>query len=110
MERTLQLTKSSISFQVSAGTDFKPLGWAEAGSRVADGLNHTSRSFSGPTHVLAMARVQSTLHVRTFECIGRVEVNGSLAIDRQVGGSVVGRRRGGIVLGDFGDHLRIVVD
>jgi hypothetical protein len=54
-ERTLQLTRSSISFQVSAATAFNPLGAQEAGKASSSGANHTSRSFSGPVLTLVYA-------------------------------------------------------
>lgn len=49
-ERTLQWTSSSISVHLVVGTSFKPPGLTDGGRAVADGANHTSRSFSGPSH------------------------------------------------------------
>ena len=65
-DRTWQLTRSSISFQESWETAFKPKGEADAGSAFSDGQNHTSRSFSGPSKALVESRsaVTSRLIVR----------------------------------------------
>ena len=48
IERTLQLTRSSISFHISEGTILSPAGAVATGREDEDSLNHTSRSFSGP--------------------------------------------------------------
>jgi len=55
-ESTLQLTRSSMSFHTSPDTAFNPAGRADEGKAVADGLNHTSSSFSGPSKTLVDSR------------------------------------------------------
>lgn len=83
IESTLQLTTSSISFQISADTAFKPSLAAPGGSSLGDGANQTSRSFSGPAKVSwGFFCVMDGVH--TFKCIARVEIDSSFMINRQL--------------------------
>ncbi len=61
MERTLQLTSSSMSFHTSEGTTFNPAGAEAAGREFEEALNHTSSSFSGPTSSQFIANQVSPL-------------------------------------------------
>lgn len=76
---------------------------APSGRELAEGLNHTSRSFSGPVLQSDKGSIYSLQEQLTFKGVGRVEVDGDIAVDSQVGG---GRRgRDGVVIRDIDvDH------
>src|ERR1700733_15823912 len=48
IDKTLQLTRSSMVFHISLGTALRPVRSEQFCRSLEDGPNHTSRSFSGP--------------------------------------------------------------
>src|SRR2546423_10389768 len=73
IERTLQFTMSSMDFHISLGTALSPASPEQVCKSWGDGLNHTSRSFSGPVAISHVQRGISPTDL-TFECIARIKI------------------------------------